>query len=75
MITMLEIHEMLESLANERRIFYSEKDFQFSLAFKIKEKFSQMNIRLEVPMENSSKAVKNTEHIDMIVTVAQQILI
>ena len=61
---MLNIEEILESLSNERPVFHSERDFQFSLGIKIKEKYPEMEIRLEVPM-NDDKTEKRVEHIDM----------
>ncbi len=61
---MLDIQEILDLLPNERPVFHSEKDFQFSLALKIKEKNPKMKIRLEVPMD-SDGTNKRIERIDM----------
>lgn len=44
---MLDIHEIMRQLSQWRPIFHSEADFQFSLAWIIKEKYPDCEIRLE----------------------------
>ena len=45
---MFDIHELLDDLARERPLFHSEADFQFALAWQIKEK-EKLDVRLEFP--------------------------
>lgn len=42
-----DIENIIKSLAEERLFFWSEADFQFALAWKIQEKYSEAMIRLE----------------------------
>ena len=42
----LDIHEILHQLSRCRPIFHSEADFQFSLAWIIKEQYPNCDIRL-----------------------------
>ena len=42
-----DIENILKSLAKERKLFWSEADFQFSFAWKLKETFDNAEIRLE----------------------------
>jgi hypothetical protein len=46
---MLNLHEILNSLSNQRPIFHSEADFQHSLAWSIHKNFPNAKIRLERP--------------------------
>ena len=43
----LDINEILNLLSKWRPIFHSEADFQFSLAWMIKEQYPNCDIRLE----------------------------
>ncbi len=45
----LDIHRVMRGLAEKRPIFHSEADFQFALAWHIKEKRSDCEVRLEWP--------------------------
>jgi hypothetical protein len=45
------INEIMQDLAKERPIFHSEADFQFALAWKIKEHCQNAEVRLEHPIE------------------------
>lgn len=47
----LNVEFILGELSKDRPIFHSEGDFQFSLANKIKEINSELNVRLEFPMK------------------------
>lgn len=44
---MLNIHELMKRLSERRPIFHSEADFQFALAWHIKETFPRCEVRLE----------------------------
>ncbi len=48
MITIIELNQIIQKLANERPIFHSEADFQHALAWLIHEKYPNCRIRLEV---------------------------
>jgi len=45
----MDIHAIIRSLSNKRRIFHSEADFQFAFAWEIKCLYPDCDIRLEVP--------------------------
>ena len=46
------LEKCIKSLSNKRRIFHSEADFQFALAWEIKENYKDdVNIRLEYPVD------------------------
>lgn len=47
----INLHEVLQSLAQQRPIFHSEADFQHSFAWLIQQKFPDAAIRLELPFE------------------------
>ena len=47
MVLTLDIHEIIRQLSIWLPIFHSEADFQFSLAWLIKEKYPECEIRLE----------------------------
>ena len=56
----MNITEIMESLSNERPIFYSEADFQFALAWKIQQYHPSYNIRMEYPVtidENNNRNI------------------
>lgn len=62
MESILDIHEIMHLLSMWRPIFHSEADFQFSLAWLIKKKYPDCEIRLEfVPEFNPSL------HLDILV--------
>ena len=46
---MLDIHSIMRGLADKRPIFHSEADFQFALAWHIKKKAPNCEVRLEWP--------------------------
>jgi len=46
----LEIADVLRSLAQERRLFHSEADFQHALAWEIHRRLPDAEVRLEVPL-------------------------
>ena len=59
---MLDIHALMEGLAKKRPIFHSEADFQFALAWHIKELDPSSHIRLEIkPFPEKSKRM----HLDI----------
>jgi len=64
-----EIRDLLRSLSIKRPIFHSEADFQFSLAWEIKEKFPEADIRLELPFGEQKK-----EYLDILVTLGNQLI-
>lgn len=57
------IQKVLQDLFKDRPIFHSEADFQFALAWKIKEFYSGAKIRLEMRSDNFDKK----EYIDILV--------
>ena len=60
----IDFNKILGELSKERPLFYNERDFQFSLAWKIKSFYPDLDIRLEKAInvdENSS------EYLDIIV--------
>ena len=62
---MLDLENILQALAAERRIFHSEADFQHALAWKIHELHPDAKIRLEVPSGRFDKR----ERIDIVANV------
>ncbi|SRR5258708_3610683 len=57
MITIVELNQIIQNLANERPIFHSEADFQHALAWLIHEKYPSCRMRLEVnPYTNGQRA-------------------
>lgn len=42
-----DIEELLKALAKERKLFWSEADFQFAFAWKIQQRFPDAKVRLE----------------------------
>jgi len=60
---MIDIEYVLKELFLEQRIFGSEADFQFALAWKLKELFPEATLRLEyIPWKYNSNM-----HIDIVV--------
>jgi hypothetical protein len=58
----MDIVKIIDNLRSKRRIFYSEKDFQFALAWEIQKCYDKSNIRLEYCPNPEMNA-----HIDIIV--------
>ena len=66
----IQINDVLSKLSKEKKIFYSEGDFQFSLGCKLKCMYPDIDIILEKSMEGkkrTSDGKKGIEHIDMFV--------
>ena len=62
MVLTLDIYEIIRQLSIWRPIFHSEADFQFSLAWLIKKKYPECEIRLEfIPSFNPNL------HLDILV--------
>lgn len=53
---MIDIKEIIKNLAIKRRVFHSEKDFQFELAQIIHDSFPSHEIRLERPFLGDSQS-------------------
>ena len=66
-----DIERLLLSLANERRLFWSEADFQFALAWKIQQKYPNAKIRLERRQENTNS--KKPAYVDIWVELNNKI--
>jgi len=58
---LIEIDDVLASLAKKRPIFHSEADLQHALAWEIHERFSDAALRLEFPFRLGSRAI----HLDL----------
>ena len=52
---MLDIHALMQSLAERRPVFHSEGDFQFELAWLIKKRLTDADVRQEFPFHDKSK--------------------
>ena len=52
-VNMKKTIEIINELAIERPIFHSEADFQFALAWMIKNRYADLDIRLEKPINNN----------------------
>jgi len=59
------IHGWMAELARRRPVFHSEADFQFSLAWLIKELHKDKEVRLEYPIFRNPETGKNSECIDI----------
>src|ERR1700676_109598 len=68
-IVILDIPHVLETLAKRRRVFHSEADFQYALAWEIHEAQPDAAIRLELPVRASDG---RTVHVDLFVTCGHQ---
>lgn len=53
----VDLHEILKELSIERPIFHSEADFQFALAWKIKERVCPEKIIIEYPVNIENKRI------------------
>ena len=60
----------MEKLSSERKVFHSEADFQFSLAWKIKENYSDYEIFLEWPVLIDNK----DRYVDIILEKDEKII-
>ena len=65
---MLDLNQVLESLAKKRPVFHSEADFQHALAWEIHNVKPDAIIRLELPMRADGRAV----HLDLLVVYDHQ---
>lgn len=65
---MIDLIAAMDSLCDKRRIFHSEADFQFALAWEIQLKYQKAapRIRLEYPWGSD---VEKTAYIDILVTI------
>lgn len=61
----LDIVNAMESLSHERRIFYSERDFQHALAWRIREMLPECRPRLEFPFPTESPFPTKKLHLDI----------
>jgi len=74
MLTQKKMVEIVLELANDRPIFHSEDDFKFALAWLIKKKFPQSDIRLEYPVRsvaNNKVKFLGDKYIDLLVTLGE----
>lgn len=60
-----QITESLEKLSHDRKIFHSEADFQFALAFEIQSKNPELQVRLERPFKFEDK--KEKVYVDLVI--------
>ncbi len=58
---MLDLHNLLRTLSNNRPIFHSEADFQHALAWQIHEEYPEYSIRLEHCLSPGER-----EHLDIL---------
>lgn len=58
---MLDMHLLMAKLSRQRPLFHSEADFQHSLAWTIHEKYPDISIRLEYPVQQAEKRI----HVDI----------
>ena len=63
----MEIEKIIKNLKSERKVFFSESDFQFALAWEIQKFYDKAKIRLEYPFQYEEDG-KN-RYIDIIVTL------
>ena len=65
----MDITKILNNLSNKRKIFVSEADFQFALAWEIKSEIPEAEVRLEYcPVD-----IDSSMHIDILVKIGQDI--
>ena len=69
-MTKADIKSLIEALAKERKLFWSEADFQFAFAWKIQQRFPNAKVRLErgFPLPESTK----TAYVDIWVEIADK---
>lgn len=63
-ITFINMESVLQKLAKEHKVFHSEAEFQFALAWQIKSDYSDATIRLEMPFRIDGQ---KTRYIDIVV--------
>jgi len=63
---MIDLIAAMDSLCDKRRIFHSEADFQFALAWELKLMHQEARIRLEYPWGSDGE---KTAYIDILVTI------
>lgn len=63
-MTKQDLQNCITNLAKRRKAFWSEADFQFELAWEIKQTIPTANVKLERPFLTSTN---KTEHIDIVV--------
>jgi len=51
----IDLKSIIDKLKNDCPIFHGEKDFQFELAWKIKQQNSKAKIRMEKPVRGRQK--------------------
>ena len=66
---MLDMKQIMQKLAKDRRVFHSEADFQHALAWKINQNHPDAKIRLEYPYPNeqTSSGRQKRQYMDMLV--------
>lgn len=64
-MTKCELEAIINSLSDERKIFHSEADFQFALAWEIQKTYPQANVRLEYSPANINPSI----HLDLLVVI------
>lgn len=66
----IDISSIMKELSGERKLFHSEADFQFALAWIIQQKYSDAKVRLEYCLNLNNRAM----HIDIVVFVGRKII-
>jgi hypothetical protein len=66
--SLLDLNQVLESLAKKRPVFHSEADFQLALAWEIHNVKPDASIRLELPVRADGRAV----HLDLLLVCDHQ---
>ena len=62
---MLDVYRFMNHFFEQGRIYLSEIDFQLSLAWKIKEMYDDIDLRLEQPMIMEENGTKRNNYIDI----------
>jgi hypothetical protein len=65
----MEIAEIIKDLQQKRTVFHSESDFQFALAWVIKERYKDAKIYLEIPVKVDSQKL----YIDIVVELDRKL--
>ena len=62
----MEIEKIIKNLQEKRKIFFSERDFQFALAWEIQKEYNdaKVEVLLEYPLKNENN---NNEYVDIVV--------
>ena len=58
------MHGVIQKLSEKRKIFHSEADFQFAIAWEIKLLYNNAEVMLECPLNVSSKAIDIVVNLD-----------